>query len=145
MDDIKKAVQYLNEGGYTCVLYGNGEFYSSCHRGVKPLIDFIKTGKNFSGFSAADKIIGKGAAFLYVILGVKCVWAKTLSEKAKAVLDAYKIENSYEILVPDIKNRAGTGLCPIEQAVSDVDSPREALSIIQKTLETIAAISRQSL
>ena len=56
--------------------------YSSTERGVKPLLDFIENGPNLRGFSAADKIVGKAAALLYVLLGVKEVYAPVMSETA---------------------------------------------------------------
>lgn len=38
--------------------------YISTERGVKPLIDRIDDGTDLQGFSAADKVVGKAAAFL---------------------------------------------------------------------------------
>lgn len=137
MNDSALAVKYLQSGDYSCVLLSNVEVYASKERGVKPLLGFLESGKSFVGFSAADRVVGKGAALLYVLLGVNSVWAQTMSEKAKAVLEKSGIEARYEELVPAILNRTGTGLCPVERAVWDLSSPSEAPDVIRQTLESL--------
>ena len=131
MNDSVLAVKYLQSGDYSCVLLSNVEVYASKERGVKPLLGFLESGKSFAGFSAADRVVGKGAALLYVL------WAQTMSEKAKAVLEKSGIEARYEELVPAILNRTGTGFCPVERAVWDLSSPSEAPDVIRQTLESL--------
>ncbi|MGN0492493.1 MAG: DUF1893 domain-containing protein [Acutalibacteraceae bacterium] len=138
LSDICRAEKKLKEGGYTCVLLKGESRYTSRERGVKPLISFLESGGDFSGFSAADKTVGAGAAYLYVLLGVTEVWAGVLSESAKRVLDDNGVKTYCEKLVPKIINRAGDGICPIEMAVSDADTPKDALVIIKQTLRKLS-------
>ncbi len=138
LSDICRAEKILKDGGYTCVLLKGEIRYTSRERGVKPLISFLESGGDFSGFSAADKTVGAGAAYLYVLLGVREVWAAVLSESAKKVLDDNGIKTYCESLVPQIINRAGDGVCPIERAVSAADTPKDALVIIKKTLRKLS-------
>lgn len=112
--------------------------YRSRDKGVKPLIGFLESGNSFCGFSAADKTVGMGAAYLYVLLGVKYVWTKLLSSNAKKILEENGITVSYDALVPQILNRSRDGICPIERAVKDADSPENALSIIKETLTKLS-------
>jgi hypothetical protein len=86
-------------------------------RGVKPLVIWLSSGEDFHGFSAADKVIGKATAFLYVLLGVKAVYASVISEGALDVLTKNGIDTQYGCVVEHIINRAGDGICPFEQAV----------------------------
>ena len=86
---LEKAKAHLVAGGYTCVLTDGAEIYTSTHRGVKPLVQFLESGKAFVGFSAADKVVGKAAAYLYVLLGVKEIYAQIISETAEKVLSAH--------------------------------------------------------
>lgn len=137
MKNIQKAKDILIKNGYTCVLCSNGEEYHSTFRGVKPLIDFLESGKCFHGFSAADKTVGLGAAHLYILLGVKTVWANVISEPAKALLEQNGISVFYETQVPYIINRQGDGKCPIETAVNGINDSKEAYKTIIKTLENL--------
>ncbi|MGN0435927.1 MAG: DUF1893 domain-containing protein [Wujia sp.] len=129
--NIVKARKLLETGGYTCVLCKEEVLYTSKERGIAPLLKWIDTGEAMSGFSAADKIVGKAAAFLYVILGVREVYAPVMSEAAKGIFLKNGIAFSYDILVEAIRNRTDTGSCPMDAAVRNVDNAYDALSNIR--------------
>lgn len=131
------AKEILLKGGYTCVLCSDSEELHSTLRGVRPLIDFLESKKDFRGFCAADKTIGMGAAHLYVLLGVRSVWANVMSSPARSLLQSHGIDASCVDEVPFIINRLGTGPCPIESAVTGVASSTEALKIITETLKRL--------
>lgn len=137
MTDLEKAKNILINNNNTCVLVLGDAVYSSSERGVKPLLDFLDSKTNFKGFSAADKTIGAGAAHLYLLLGVKTVWAKVISQSALDILKSANIKAEYETLVPYIINRRGDGMCPIEKAVKDITNSDEALNAINATLEDL--------
>ena len=137
MTDLEKAKNILINNNNTCVLVLGDAVYSSSERGVKPLLDFLDSKTNFKGFSAADKTIGAGAAHLYLLLGVKTVWAKVISQSALDILKRANIKTKYETLVPYIINRRGDGMCPIEKAVKDITNSDEALNAINATLEDL--------
>ena len=134
---IERAKKLLEECSYTCVFLSDSEMLSSTKRGVAPLLELIEQNKCLKGFSGADKVVGAGAAYLYVILSPDSLFASTLSESAKQVLDRYGISYSYGKLVPYIINRAGDGACPIEQAVRNSSSPQEALEDIKNALAAL--------
>jgi len=142
MTDIEKAKQTLLSGGYTCVLCRDDDMHTSTLRGVKPLVQLVESGNDFSLFSAADKVIGKATAFLYVILGVKSVYASVISVPALEVLQKHKIEISYGKLTENIINRRGDGICPFEEAVLKFDAPEDAYRAICDKLVFIALIKR---
>lgn len=134
MSDLEKACDLLRTQGYTCVLCKNGVFYTTSQRGVAPLLTWLESGIDLTGASAADKVVGKGAAFLYCLLGVKTVYSHVMSVAARDTLTEWGIESSYETLTDAIINRKGTDVCPIEKAVFDISEPREALLTIKNTL-----------
>ena len=136
-NDTKKARDILVKNGYTCVLCRENEEFHSALRGVKPLIDFLESNTDFNGFSAADKTVGLGAAHLYLLLGVKSVWANVISQGAKEILEKNGVEVSFEEEVPYIINRRGDGRCPIETAVNGIACPSEALRVIKETLSRL--------
>lgn len=137
-NDIVTAKNILLKNHYTCVLYFNETEYHSTLRGVRPLLDFLESEYDFNGFCAADKVVGAGAAHLYILLGVTSVWASIISDRAKKILEQNSISVFYETLVPCIINRAGDGVCPIETAVADITDSKQALITIKQTLETLA-------
>ena len=129
--DFERAWALLQEEDYTCVLCGGDQVFTSRLRGVKPLLSWLDQGLDLSGFSAADKVVGKAAAFLYVLLGVKEVYAQVMSVPAKRVLEGHGIPNGCTEEVDAIHNRTNTGFCPMETAVWDITEPREALKAIR--------------
>lgn len=135
--DIEKAKSLLKSGGYTCVLCSEDKVYTSTERGVKPLLAWIDGGTDMSGFSAADKVVGKAAAFLYVILGVKAVYAGVISEPAEKVLTENGIAVEYGTLTDAIRNRAGTGFCPMETAVKNISEPYAALEAVRRKIKEL--------
>lgn len=132
--DLAKAIDKLKEGQYTCVLCRGNVMYTSTERGVKPLLDWLDSGRDVKGFSAADKVVGRGAAFLYILLGVEEVYAHVMSTGAIQTLTGKGIGVRYDISAEHIINRAGTGYCPMEEAVSGLKDPEEALTAVRKRL-----------
>ena len=131
---LSLARKRLQEGGYTCVvLFAEGE-YHSFDRGVKPLLSLLREGISCKNAVAADKTVGAGAAHLYVLLGIRALWANVISQPALKVLKQNGIEVSYGELAVHIINRKGDGICPIEQAVAGVQTSDEAYERIVQTL-----------
>ena len=134
---LKAKAQLFEDNLLTCVIIKDKEIYKSTLRGVKPLLEFLDSRADLRDGSAADKVVGKGAAFLYVLLGVKEVFAGVISESALDVLSKNGIKTEYDNLVPAIKNRKGDGFCPIETAVLNESDPAAALSKIRETLKNL--------
>jgi len=134
-EDLRRARQLLENSNYTCVLCCGQQIYTSTARGVRPLLELER--QDWHAFSAADKVIGKATAFLYVHLGVRAVYAPVISEAALNVLQQSGIEVSYALAVPAIFNRTRTGYCPMETAVKDIEDLDEALHAIRDTFEKL--------
>ena len=134
--DLENAKKILSDGSYTCVLCKGKDTVSSSFRGVKPLLDLLDSGKDFSGYSAADKVVGRATAFLYCLLGVTAVHAQVLSKPALQVLENAQIAITWDALVDGIRNRENTGPCPMEYATRNSQTPVEALAAIRQTLLT---------
>lgn len=135
--DITKAINDLDDGQYTCVLCKGNKIHTSTERGVKPLLDWLDSGIDLNDFSAADKVVGKAAAFLYVLLGVKEVYARVMSESAIYTLARNGIQPQCDISVKNIINRTSAGNCPMEESVYELTDPKEALEAIRTKLSKI--------
>lgn len=135
MNNLEYAKNLLETGENTLAVYNGKQEYVSQKRGVMPLVDMVESGLGLQGFSAADKIIGKASALLFAYLDVDEVYAKVISEEAKAILDKYEIKYECDEAVETIINRKGTGSCPMEIATKDIDDCDVALTVILKTLD----------
>ena len=89
---------------------------------------------DLTGFSAADKVVGKATAYLYCLLGVKAVHSLVMSGAAAQVLEENGISATQDKLVENIINRQGTGICPFEEAVWQIRDPQEALVSIRNKM-----------
>ena len=131
MDNLLKARNLLDSGDYTCVVCKENIVHTTSQRGVAPLLNWLDAGTDLNGFSAADRVVGRGAAFLYCLLGVKEVHARVMSRPAAEVLCAYDITASADTFVEGIINRSGTGPCPFEAAVMEIHNAENALTAIR--------------
>lgn len=136
-DDLKRAADILSNSSNTCVIIKGDKIYTSTEHGIKPLMNFIQKGDDLSGFCAADRIVGKAAAMLYAILGIEEVFAQVLSKTGAKALEQNKINYCYKEMVKSIRNRADTGLCPMEEAVGDVSSPFEAYEALKQKIASM--------
>lgn len=135
--DLQKAKKLLKDEGYTCVLVMGQQVFTSRERGVKPLLGWLEEGCILPGFSAADKVVGKATACLYCLLGAKAVHAGIMSDAAMAVFQEYGILATCDQQVDYIRNRANTGMCPMEEATLSIRTPQEAPNAIRAKLRQL--------
>lgn len=133
--ELEEAKKRMVEGGYTCVALKGQQVYTSVERGVKPLLMWLDNKTDLQGAIVADKVIGNGAAMLYVLLGVKEIYTPVVSQSAKMTLEAHGIAIYFDECVEGIVNRTGTGACPMEDAVKGLDNPKDALVAIRNRLK----------
>ena len=129
--DTVSAKKVLEEKGYTCVLQKGEDICFSFDHGVKPLLAWIDEGRDFTGYGAADQVVGKAAALLYVLLGVRDLYGQVISDPAIQVLEDHGVAYAYDKRVPYIINRMKNGMCPMEQTVLDISDPKEAVTALK--------------
>ena len=137
MNNLEKAKQILSDGEYTCVLANEKITLSTKERGVKPLVKWLESNLDFHDFSAADKVIGKGAAFLYLLLGIKSIYAFVISTPALELLRERNVYVEYSQEVDNIINRQGTGICPFEEAVLPITDEKLAYQLIKEKMQSL--------
>ncbi len=132
MYQLSDIIHILQAERCSCVIYNHGKI-TLCHEhGVKDLLRILKSDKSIlSGAIVADKVIGKGAAALMVLGEVKEAYADVISQPAIDMLSSGSIPVSYSECVPNIINRAGTGICPVETLCKDCTTPIECLPLIE--------------
>lgn len=133
-----KLTELLFSENLTCVLSDGKETFESRERGIAPLLRLIGSGKDFRGFSAADKVVGKAAALLYACMGISELYAGVLGDAARPVLLAHGISFEYGKTAERIINRGGDGICPMEKAVAPIDEPFAARAVLESELRRIS-------
>ena len=132
--DFQKAKEEYNKGQYTLVICKDADIVTSDITGIKPLINLIEEKKEYKGYSAADKIVGKAAAFLYTLLEVKNLYGEIMSKGATEILKNAKINFEYKTLTDFIENRKKDGMCPMDEAVKNINDPKEAYEAIKQKI-----------
>jgi len=135
---MEKIIDLLHSGGYSCVIGNGTEIRTFTQRGVADLYDLFRQDPSFmKGACIADKVIGKAAAGLMVLGGIRQVYADVISQPALALLHNANQEGSYVRLVPFIENRDKSGWCPLETACYGIESIQEIFRIIENFLSKI--------
>ncbi len=119
MTDLQTAV--MNLGGHSVCLCKNGEWLTADGRGIAPVLKLMAERGDLSGHSAADIIVGKAAAMLFVKAGISAVHGRVMSEAGKKYLEERGIPCTWDTLTGKIINRAGTDVCPMEKTVADIE------------------------
>ena len=135
MEDL---INLLHTGGYSCTIANKGEIRTFTQRGVADIYDLLTQEPEFlKGASIADKVVGKGAAALMILGGIKELYTDIISTKALELLQKSDIKVGFTEKVPFIWNRNHTGGCPVETMCSEVESAEEILPLIRDFLEKI--------
>ena len=115
----------------------NGKITTFNGHGVADLYRLItEEPETLAGASVADKVVGKAAAALMILGGVKELYAATISELALSLLAHSAVSVAFAQRVPHIANHAGTGWCPLETACRDCATARQCLTETEKFIKT---------
>ena len=134
MKDLERAKERLTLS--SCVLAKGERVKEMSGKGVSPLLLLIDSGEDFSGFAAADKVVGRAAAFLYILLKVKSVYADVMSKGALKILKNANIYAEYGVLTENIRRPDGQ-LCPMEEAVSGETEAQAAAERIRERVRSL--------
>lgn len=118
LENVKKKLYEKNAS--LVVLYKNGECKEYYQNRINDIKDILKKNKlALKDAIIADKIIGKVAASILTIAGVKEIYADVISKYAIPVLEENNIKYEYKKLVDYIQNNDKTGMCPMENKYKD--------------------------
>lgn len=85
------------------------------------------------GATIADKVIGKAAAAMVVVGGVKELYAEVMSKKAIPFLDEAGIAYSYGTLVDTIIEEGDR--CQLEKITAPATTPEETVALLRAHFE----------
>lgn len=129
----EQLITQLHAEQCSCIIYNNGTTRTFHNRGVKDLHQLLTSEREvLCGALIADKVVGKGAAALMIVGGVKWVYTDVISAAAKELFDQSEVTVEFGELVPNIINRAGTDICPVEKLCQNCNSAEECLPLIDE-------------
>jgi hypothetical protein len=109
--------------------------YQSSEKSLTPFINALEIcGGHLRGSSLADRLMGKAAALLAIYAGIQSTYALTMSSDAIRFLKQYNIGLSFGNKVNEILNTTGTGICPFEKKMLNIDDPEEAYKLLRNKL-----------
>lgn len=130
MEELKEL---LFTGRHSCVIANGNDIRTFNQRGIKDLYSLLKEEPGFlRGASVADKVVGKAAAALMILGGVKKIFADVIGLSALSFLRHAGMEVTFTQAVPYIINRNNTGMCPLEQLSMGKNSSFEILEILEE-------------
>lgn len=121
MSDLEIIKNILLEKNASLVVcYKGGEIKEYYQDRIKDIKEILNEDKfALKDAVIADKVIGKVAASILTVAGVKEIYAGIISEFAVPVLEENNIKYEYNEKVEYVKNKDNTGMCPMENKYKD--------------------------
>jgi len=134
LEDMNSAREILTKNDWSIVVVKDGDvLIKKRGDGVRPILEVIEELKDeIQGSIVGDRILGKASALLCRFSKVKGVYSPQATKTAIAVLLVAGIPSQIEEMIPYIKNRGGSDVCPFEKMLSDIDSPEEAYELLKE-------------
>lgn len=130
---MQRLIELLFEEQASCVVRSGDVIHILRQRGISDLYELLtKSPELLQQAQIADKVVGKGAAALMILGGIKELFADVVSYPALELLSRYPIQVSYSIAVERIVNRTQSGWCPIEERCLEAESPEACLVKIEE-------------
>lgn len=142
----EQLVQTTIRSGIASLCAADNEVLVCCEtgRGIAPLLTVAERADTYAstGLDWGDKLVGRAAALLFTLVHPRSVFAATMSAGGADVLRGAGIPFTYDVLISRVLDREGTGMCPMEAAVSGVDDPHEALQTLERTVQAMSHTGR---
>lgn len=137
---MEQLCDILRSGHHTlAVRSASGEIRTFDGRGVGDLYRLLSEEPDFlRGAFVADKVVGKAAASLMMLGGVKRLHTGVISSLAISLLAGSDVVVDFDSEVPHINSRSGEGWCPLETKCKDCVTPDECLCRIKAFMAEIS-------
>jgi len=132
--------QILHHGQSIALIKNHNVIFTDRSRGVMPLLKLLdKQPELLRDALVVDKIIGKAAAMLLTLGGVKEIHTYMLSQNGRAFLERHHIPVTAQCDIDMIQNRQKDGICPFEKSVLDTEDLEEAHARLKATARRLMA------
>ena len=128
----EQMLEMLNEQALSLLVYNDSTLTTHDNRGVQDLLALISSQpERLQGAIVADKVIGKAAAALMAIGGVVEVHTNVICTPARELLEREGIKVFAAEEVPQILNRAKSGMCPIDSQLEGIETIEDCVEILK--------------
>ena len=130
--------EILRKGNHSLVVgAADGTIATFNGRGIADLYGILASSSLLRDADVADKIVGKGAAALMILGGVRSLSTAVISAPALGLFrQVPAIEVRFEKKVPNIINRKGDGPCPVETICGPYATAEECLPLITRFIQS---------
>ncbi len=128
----------------TIIIYqGDRVIFTSEYKGVRPMLEYMKAfGPSEEPLMVVDRIMGRGAVMLAVLINATTIKTPVISETALELAKVHGLTVEADKIVPYIINREGNGRCPIETSVLDIEDAEEGYEAIKEAIVKLMAGSK---
>ena len=131
------AIKMIEDGVKTFVVIKHNKIISAeSPKGIRHIINLYEKGLLKNTY-VADTVIGKAAAMIFSLAGVRGCHGHLMSKEALSWLESHNIEATYNTLNDNIINRKGDGICPMEATVMDINDEKEAVVLLKAKIEEL--------
>lgn len=131
---MQQLIEILRREKCSLVVKNHGIVTTYSKPGVRDLEHLLDHEPEvLQGAVIADKVIGKAAAAMVVVGGVKALYAEVMSKKAIPFLDEAGIAYSYGTLVDTIKEEGDR--CQLEKITAPATTPEETVALLRAHFE----------
>lgn len=131
---MQQLIEILRREKCSLVVKNHGIVTTYSKPGVRDLEHLLDHEPEvLQGAVIADKVIGKAAAAMVVVGGVKALYAEVMSKKAIPFLDEAGIAYTYGTLVDTIKEEGDR--CQLEKITAPATTPEETIALLRAHFE----------
>ena len=139
----QSAIHLIEQDTAACVVIRGGVIArAEMGRGIGPVLKLYDEGA-LEGAYVVDKIIGKAAAMIMTEGGVTGCYGLTMSRAAYDWLTDHGVKADCRERVDVIINRAGDGMCPMEETVLDIDDAKEGIEALRRKRAALMAVAER--
>lgn len=131
---MQQLIEILRREKCSLVVKNHGMVTTYSKPGVRDLEHLLDHyPEMLHGATIADKVIGKAAAAMVVVGGVKELYAEVMSKKAIPFLEEAGIAYTYGTLVDTIKEEGDR--CQLEKITAPANTPEETVALLRAHFE----------
>ncbi len=135
---VESAINLIRAQKASCAVIRENKIVNIEHAsGIAPILRMYESGM-LEGAVVVDKIVGRAAACVMSLGGVRACYACTVSEGAVSHLKKHGIAVEYDQCTEHIVNRRGDGPCPMEDAVKGIEDEEDAYRAIKARLAELS-------
>lgn len=131
---MQQLIEILRREKCSLVVKNHGIVTTYSKPGVRDLEQLLDHAPEMlHGATIADKVIGKAAAAMVVVGGVKELYAEVMSKRAIPFLEEAGIAYTYGTLVDTIKEEGDR--CQLEKITAPASTPEETVALLRAHFE----------